>query len=196
MIRMKTTITALVFFLTCVHIHAQTTFDLDWEQGVNGANASFTIEIDDSVRWTWANGSPHSVTSLEGSTETFDSGVISGQNTEFTWQFTQEGENPYQCDIHPGSMFGTITVVPKLSVDEKFRQNVKFYPNPVRDDLTIASLYRLDYYEIYDLSGKKVGWGNGEGTYTQLNVSYLNPGVYFMRVFSDDLKATIRLVKR
>ncbi|PQB03549.1 hypothetical protein BST85_00530 [Aureitalea marina] len=181
-------------FLT--QVEAQTTFDLDWQQGVNGANASFTIEIDDTVRWTWANGSPHSVTSLGGSTETFDSGIISGQNTEFSWQFTQEGENPYQCDVHAGSMFGTISVVPKLSVQDKFQQNVKFYPNPVIEELTIASLYRLDSYEIYDISGKKVGWGTGEGTYTQLNVSYLDAGVYFMRVYSDDLKATIRLIKR
>jgi plastocyanin len=186
----------LLFVFSLTFASAQTTFDLDWEQGVNGASASFTIEVGDTMRWTWANGLPHSVTSLGGSAETFDSGVITGAGTEYSYTFTVEGENPYECVVHPLQMFGTITVEPKLSVDDKFARNVQFYPNPVEDQLTIASLYHLDTYEIYSMSGKKVGWGIGEGTYTYLETSYLKSGMYFVKVKSGDLEAMLQIIKK
>lgn len=177
-------------------MNAQTTFDLDWEQGVNGALASFTIEVGDAVRWTWANTVPHSVTNKAGSTENFDSGIITGMGTQFTFTFTQVGDNDYDCVVHPASMFGTITVEPVLSVQDKFERNIQFYPNPVGDELTIASLYQFDNYEIFDITGKKVGQGLGEGTYTTLNVTYLRTGTYFMKITAGDLQTTIKLVKR
>lgn len=179
-------------------LNAQTTFDLDWEQGVNGASASFTIASGDSVHWTWANGNPHSVTSQAGSEENFDSGIISGTGTEFTFTFTEVGTNPYQCDVHPGSMFGTITVEETMSVEDKFTRNLQFYPNPVNDHMTIASLYRFDTYQIYDMTGKQVGQGAGEGTFTRLDASYLLPGVYFVKVISkaEGLEATVKIIKQ
>jgi len=192
--RITTLILSLVFSSTFVQ--AQTTFDLDWEQGVNGSSASFTVEIGDSVHWTWANGSPHSVTSEAGSTETFDSGIITGSGTEFTYTFLEEGSNPYVCVVHMGSMFGTITVEPTLSIQDKFERNLNFYPNPVEEEMTIASLYQFDTYEIYDISGKKVGTGLGEGTFTSLNTSYLSPGTYFVKVYADNLQATLTMIKR
>lgn len=190
-------ITLLFFALaTAVTTQAQTTFDLDWEQGVNGATASFTIEVGDAIRWTWANTVPHSVTTKAGSTETFDSGILTGMGTEFTYTFTTEGVNDYDCIVHPANMFGTITVGPVLSVQDKFERNIQLYPNPVDDEMTIASLYQFDSYEIYDITGKRLGQGIGEGTYTQLNVSYLPTGTYFMRVVAGDLQATVKLLKK
>jgi plastocyanin len=186
----------LLFVFSLTFASAQTTFDLDWEQGVNGASASFTIEVGDTMRWTWSNGVPHSVTSLGGSVETFDSGILTGAGTEYSYTFTVEGENPYECVVHPLQMFGTITVEPKLSVDDKFARNVQFYPNPVEDQLTIASLYHLDTYEIYNMNGKKVGWGVGEGTYTYLETSYLKSGMYFVKVKSGDLEAMLQIIKK
>ncbi len=182
--------------LATVSINAQTTFDLDWQNGVNGAAASFTIEVGDAIHWIWANGLPHSVTSQVGSTETFDSGVITGMGTEFTHTFILVGENDYNCVIHILTMFGTITVEAVMSVQDKFERNIKFYPNPVEDELTIASLYQFDRYEIYNISGRKLGEGIGEGTYTHLNTSYLPSGMYFVRVTADNLQATIRIIKK
>ena len=190
-------ITLLFFALaTVVTAQAQTTFDLDWEQGVNGATASFTIQVGDAIRWTWANTVPHSVTSKAGSSETFDSGILTGMGTEFTYTFTQSGVNDYDCVVHATNMFGTITVEPELSVQDKFQNNIQLYPNPVDDEMTIASLYQFDSYEIYDITGKRLGEGVGEGTFTQLNVSYLPTGTYFMRVVAGDLQATVKLLKK
>ena len=191
--------TLLFVFALCMSVmNAQTTFDLDWEQGVNGASASFTIAVGDSMHWTWANGVPHSVTSQAGSADTFDSGVLTGMGTEFTFTFTTVGDNSYLCEVHPGNMFGTISVEDVMSVDDKFARNLQFYPNPVNDNMTIASLYRFDTYQIFDMTGKQVGQGVGEGTFTRLDASYLVSGMYFVKIISEaeGLEATLKIIKR
>jgi len=181
--------------LATVAMEGQTTFQLDWLVGVNGGAASFTLEVGDAVEWTWGDPLAHSVTSMAGSTENFDSGIITGMGTQYTYTFTVVGTNPYHCLVHPATMFGTITVEAIMSVQDKFERNIQFYPNPVDDELTIASLYQFDKYEIYNIAGKKLGEGIGEGTYTNLNTSYLPSGMYFVRVTAGDLQATIRIVK-
>ncbi|GGD99187.1 T9SS type A sorting domain-containing protein [Planktosalinus lacus] len=190
------TILLIIFSVTSFFISAQTTFDLDWELGVNGPDASFTIETGDTMRWTWADANSHSVTSLAGSTETFDSGIIAGQGTQFSYTFLLEGINDYQCDVHPGLMFGTITVEESLSIEDKFTKNLSFYPNPVQDKLTITSLHPFDSYEIYDLNGKRVIMGDSDGIYTHLNVSFLSKGIYLALVKSGNLQSTFKLIKK
>lgn len=190
------TILLFIFSVTSFFISGQTTFDLDWEQGVNGSDASFTIETGDTMRWTWANANPHSVTSLAGSAETFDSGILTGQGTQFSYTFLVEGTNDYQCNVHPGSMFGTIAVEDLVSVEDKFYKNLSFYPNPVENNLTITSLHPFDFYEIYDLNGKKVLKGDGDGVFTQLNLSFLNNGIYLALVKSGELQSTFKLIKK
>jgi len=189
-------ITLIMFALLGPMVFGQMTYDLDWEIGVNGAAASFTIETGDTMRWTWTDALPHSVTNQAGSQENFDSGILTGSGTQFSYTFTAEGTNPYQCDVHPGSMFGTITVEAPLSIDDKFASNIQFYPNPMEEQLTIVSLYRLDAYAIHDISGRLVGQGAGNGTYTQINSSNLDTGMYFVTVVSGDLQATLQVIKK
>ena len=188
-------ITLLAALLVATITVAQETFPVDWDQSV-GANASFTIQTGDSVLWTWNNGNMHSVTST-GGTETFDSGIITGEGTEFMFTFNTVGTTDYRCDVHTTSMVGTITVEMALSVEEKFQRNITFYPNPMEDHLVIASLYKLTAYEIYDVSGKKVSWGQGEGNFTNLSTSYLNAGVYFVRAtLKEGFTTTKKIIKK
>ena len=69
-------ITLIMFALLGPMVFGQMTYDLDWEIGVNGAAASFTIETGDTMRWTWTDALPHSVTNQAGSQENFDSGIL------------------------------------------------------------------------------------------------------------------------
>lgn len=188
---MKKVLLTLVLF-SFLTISAQTTFDIDWVVGA--APADLTIDQGDSVRWTWGDGLPHSVTSLPGSAETFDSGIITGAGTEFLYTFTMVGTNPYQCDVHPGNMNGTITVEQVLSVEDKFAANVSIYPNPVQDDLTIFSLFKLDSYSVHSVTGQLVMQGETSGNFTTLNVSTLQPGIYFVNVNSGDLSHTAKII--
>ncbi len=152
-----------LFVFSALTLSAQTTFDIDWTIGAGPAD--LTIEQGDTVRWTWGDALPHSVTSMPGSAMSFDSGVITGLGTEFSFTFSLLGVNAYQCDIHPNSMFGTITVEPILSVEDKFQKNLSFYPNPAQDELNIFSLFQLDSYSVHNITGQLVMQGDASGNY-------------------------------
>jgi plastocyanin len=187
-------ITLLFYVLSLSFVTAQTTYDVNWQVGISIPDASFTIEQGDTMRWTWTDALPHSVTSDSGSQEAFDSGVITGAGTVYSFTFSEVGTNPYRCDVH-SNMEGIITVEAPLSIDDKFAQNVKFYPNPVDNIFTITSLYQLDTYSIYDISGRRVAQGKGTGNFTQLEISNLNTGMYFVKVTSGDLEAMVQIIK-
>ena len=187
-------ITFLVLIMATWITSAQETFTVDWDQSVGG-DGTFTIAVGDTVLWVWANGNPHSVTSTSG-TETFDSTVLTGMGTEFELIFNAPGVTNYQCNVH-SNMVGAITVEQTMGVDEKFARNVQVYPNPMENELSIMSLYQVEGYEIFDMNGKKVGWGAGDGTYTSLNVSYLKAGVYFLKATSvEGLQTTKKIIKK
>jgi plastocyanin len=77
-----------------------------------------TIHTGDTIHWVW-QGDAHSVTTVGGSIESFDSGV---HNTGFTFDhtFTQAGTIVYYCTIHgvdngngtAGGMSADIIVLP------------------------------------------------------------------------------------
>lgn len=181
--------------LTASMATAQTTFDLDWFIGIPITSASITIAPGDTVRWTWTDGIPHSVTSESGSQEAFDSGILTGMGTQFSYTFTQVGVNDYKCNVH-SSMQGIITVAQILSIDENFRKNITFYPNPVSNKLTVASLYKLDSYKIYNILGKLVGQGAANGNLTEIDMSNLASGMYFINAISGGMQSSFKVTKQ
>lgn len=174
---------------------AQTTFELDWFVGVTSPNASITIEPGDTVRWTWTDGVPHSVTSESGSQEDFDSGIETGNGFQYSYTFTQVGVNDYKCDVH-SNMTGIITVDNIASIEDKFRMNISFYPNPVANKLTVASLYKLNSYKIHNILGKLVAQGAANGNITEIDMSSLESGLYFINAISGNMESTFKVIKR
>lgn len=185
----------LLAALTTSLASAQTTFDLDWFVGVPSGNVSITVAPGDTVRWTWTDEVPHSVTSESGSQEDFDSGILTGAGTQFSYTFTQIGTNDYECEVH-SNMEGTITVEETVSVEDKFRKNISFYPNPVTNRLIIGSLYKLDSYAIYNVLGKLVAQGDASGNLTTLEMSNLQSGIYFINAVSGNMQATFKVTKQ
>ncbi len=183
----------IIAFFASISLTAQTTFDIDWEVGVNGVPASPTVEPGDTVRWTWTDALPHSVTSESGSQQNFDSGIITGLGTEFSFTFTQIGTNDYRCDVH-SNMFGTITVEEILSTEDKFIKSLNFYPNPAQEQLNIFSLFKIDSYSVHNIAGQRVMHDTDDGNFSTLNVSSLQPGIYFVRVTSGDMSHTQKVI--
>ena len=110
---------------------AQTTHNLNWYMGISTTDASLTIDAGDTVIWNFTDVPSHSVTSDAGSTETFDSGILStGIGTTYSYTFATAGTNPYHCSVHP-SMVGTITVNAVST-------------GPVNDDLANATALVMD----------------------------------------------------
>ncbi len=191
---MKNT-TLLVALLVATMTTAQTTFPLDWM--LNQENLDITVQQGDTVEWTWQDTVTHTVTSMAGSQEDFDSGQIQGMGQTFSYTFTEVGTNDYQCNNHPGSMNGTVTVEMSLGIDEKFVRNLQVFPNPTENELKVFSLFKLQSYTMYDFAGRKVLSGNAEGTFTNINISRLNTGVYFVSLTSvEGLQTTKKIIKK
>ena len=57
-----------------------------------------TINAGDTILWTWQSGF-HTVTSVAGSIETFDSG-FKGAGETFSHKFMQAGDYVYYCQAH------------------------------------------------------------------------------------------------
>ncbi|QQX75482.1 MULTISPECIES: T9SS type A sorting domain-containing protein [Aequorivita] len=185
----------LLTVLTASMATAQTTFDLDWFVGVPSANVSISIEMGDTVRWTWTDEVPHSVTSESGSQEDFDSGILTGSGSQFSYTFTETGVNDYKCEVHSG-MVGTITVEQTASLEEKFRKNISFYPNPVSNKVTVASLYKLDRYKIYSILGQVIAEEAATGNITEIDMANLESGIYFINASSGELNSTFKVIKQ
>lgn len=69
-----------------------------------------TINVGDTVTWTWADSIQHSVTSQSGPA-TFDSGIQTGVGQTFSFTFNEAGTYTYRCEVHPSSMTGTVNVM-------------------------------------------------------------------------------------
>jgi plastocyanin len=68
------------------------------------------VGVGDTVTWTNDDAQPHTATSGQNATPdgTFDSGIMAPGAT-FDFTFTEAGEYPYFCLLHP-NMVGTISV--------------------------------------------------------------------------------------
>jgi len=90
---------------------AQTTHYINWDFSV-GSNATITIDEGDMIEWIHTDpGMPHDVTSSDPNAPIgFGSAIMEFGNT-YSFTFNSPVVFDYQCSLHPGSMFGTITVL-------------------------------------------------------------------------------------
>lgn len=80
---------------------------------------------------------------------------------------------------------------------ENIRQStLKFYPNPVKEIVTISDTKVISAVEIFDLSGKKVFVSDEKSTQLKLNLSALKSGVYLAKVKSNGEEKTFKLIKK
>lgn len=186
---MKTILLAFITFLT-FNLQAQTTHNINWFIGADPG--TLVIEAGDTVNWIWTDGAPHTVTSMPGSTDTFDSGVLPSGST-FSREFPNVGTNPYQCDVHP-SMNGVIEVG-ALSVDDNEIINLEFYPNPVKDWLFIDSPVGMERAQLFDINGKLLMDAPlNNHNRTSIFMGVFKSGLYFVRIQTEEGSQSLRIV--
>ncbi len=83
--------------------------------------------------------------------------------------------------------------------DSQFNENVRIYPNPANDNITIQIKGNmvLSDVNIYDLSGKllfRKSFISGHNSIINLNISTLNAGIYFVELNSEAATATKKLI--
>lgn len=75
---------------------------------------------------------------------------------------------------------------------------LRVYPNPTNDILNfqVEGNLVIDKVELYDLVGKRVFVSTNIEENNSINISELNSGVYFAKIYSKDSYATHKIIKR
>jgi plastocyanin len=207
---MKTKLLFTLLFLTGANLIAQTeTINITWHFGSNPNDATEgqlnypnkTIEVGDTVIWNWTASTTHTVTRIGGSSsDSFNSGSMSGVGTTFSKTFTTTGTNDYICNPHPGNMFGTITVVPdgSLGVDEFNLSELNISPNPVTTEFKVDLPNSIESanIDVFDILGKQIYSMVITSFNSVVEVSNWDNGTYLVRVSSGEYSQTKRIIKQ
>ncbi len=161
--------------------------------GTTIANAFFPANaiavVGDIIQFTAVAG-PHNATSgsIPGGASSFAISFAGGGSTG-SYTVTAAGVYNYTCTLHSG-MNGTITVsasgtgIATPTVD--LLTNV--YPNPFKDRITLK-YNAVQAIDLYNIVGEKVKSFElpSNQTSTQVDLSDLNTGVYFIRTYNEGI---------
>ncbi len=78
-------------------------------------------------------------------------------------------------------------------------QTIHIYPNPVQDALYVKSTgeQKRRKISLAAVSGKEIKlWKNWNTKEVKLDVKSITPGIYLLKVFSDDAGKTFKLIKQ
>ena len=189
--------TLLLFFtLFSFALSAQTTHNLGWANDGSSDNQQITIEVGDTIIWTWGAGT-HNLRATSG-TESFDSGYFTGAGNTFTYTFNQVGSTNYVCDPHAGNMNGTVTVTSTAGITKNNLLSFDMYPNPVSDMLTVQLPTGTEKAEvsIIDYTGRLVSSKTISSNDTSIDVQSISKGIYIIRVTSNAKIGVQRFIKK
>ncbi|MDR3025460.1 T9SS type A sorting domain-containing protein [Chryseobacterium sp.] len=80
-----------------------------------------------------------------------------------------------------------------MEVSKDASANVKIYPNPTADSVTISIKEGLDKYEIYNMSGQKML----EGSSMTVSMNNFVPGTYLIKILTKNQKTvTEKIIKK
>lgn len=83
-----------------------------------------------------------------------------------------------------------------LGVDVFVKAHFAYYPNPVKNMLTIECEQPINTVAIYDLNGKRIMLRRRVGTQTKLDLSGLASGNYFLIAKMDGHRKAVQLIKK
>ena len=150
---------------------------------------NITIDVGDTVTWT-NNGGTHNV---NGTTVTFGSNPESFTNgsasTGWTFKhvFTMAGTYDYRCDPHAAiGMAGKVIVRGSMNTEIVADENIKVYPNPAADKVTISGLSETNRtIQLFSADGKLVLSKNVSGLLYELNLDSISVGIYQLKVIEN-----------
>ena len=85
---------------------------------------------------------------------------------------------------------------PDLSTDTFDTANFSYYPNPVTDVLTLSYSNIISEVVVYNLLGQQVMTAQPNATQTQMDLSGLTNGTYMVKVTSEEIVKTIKVIKK
>jgi len=87
------------------------------------------------------------------------------------------------------------TVTPALSTDEFNKEQIKIYPNPVKEVLNLSYDQKISDVAIYNLIGQRVLAKSIDATETQIDLSSLSSGNYILKANVDGTIKNNKIIK-
>ena len=109
--------------------------------------------------------------------------------------FTNKAEIYFDYNLPIETNLVQTKVSTYTSIQEKEMDHTTFsvFPNPVKDILYLESEHHIERAEIYDISGRLLKHFLTPDM--QINVSYLNSGLYLLKVFTKGLSEQQLIIK-
>lgn len=100
-------------------------------------------------------------------------------------------------DFNPAIVTNTWTTsfVPFLGIQNFAFDNFSYYPNPVKNSLTLSNSSTIDIVEIISALGQKVRTLKVNNLQTEINLSELTRGMYFVKVTSNGQEKSVKIIK-
>ncbi|TRW26709.1 T9SS type A sorting domain-containing protein [Flavobacterium zepuense] len=136
---------------------------------------------------------------------------VEGENIQ--WYATETGDNPlamttllvnettyYAAQSIDGTestqrLAVTVHLV-TLGVNNNQFAALRYYPNPVVNNLSISNTVAIDAIEVYNTLGQQVLTTKPNATGATINFSSFNSGIYFVKIQSGNAQKTIRVIKQ
>ncbi|WP_264535896.1 T9SS type A sorting domain-containing protein [Flavobacterium sp. N1736] len=96
----------------------------------------------------------------------------------------------------PERLAVTAKVKGSLSTPDFVLPNFAYYPNPVEHTLSISNTSNIDEVEIISVSGKSILAKKINNTQSEIDLSNVSSGFYFLKVKSEGQVKTIKIVKK
>lgn len=151
--------------------------------------ASVTAVIGDTIQFGLAFGT-HNVTStsVPGGAAAMSSGTMSTMGQIYKYGVTVAGTYLYSCTFHSG-MNGTVNATAASGIATPTVDLLtSVFPNPFKERITLK-YNAVEAIELYNVIGEKVKSFElpSNQTQTEIELSDLNAGIYFIRTYKEGL---------
>lgn len=83
-----------------------------------------------------------------------------------------------------------------LSTSEIQLSNISIYPNPTSNIVFVEGLTSDFNYKVFDIQGRTINDGIINNQNNQVQLTNLNSGVYFIKIFDDNTSVTKKIIKQ
>lgn len=83
-----------------------------------------------------------------------------------------------------------------LGTNDLVFKNFNFYPNPVKNGISISNDSIIDEVTFISIKGETILTHKPNSLNAEIDMSNFPPGVYFLKVKSSDVKKTVKIVKK
>ncbi|MEA2106888.1 MAG: T9SS type A sorting domain-containing protein, partial [Bacteroidota bacterium] len=117
---------------------------------------------------------------------------------EYDYTVTATNYNDYEgtADLTAGNTkVSVILTTSSTGISDMLEEGLSIYPNPARENLIIEKESKEAMsYELIDMSGKVVLNGRLESAKNTIDISTQTPGIYFIRVITNDRYVHFKLM--